>query len=181
MIRIVEHQPAWAEAFAAEARRIREVFGARALRIDHVGSTSVPGLAAKPVIDLQVSVSSLEPRAELVGDLARLGYQHVDLGPFDLVYPFFTRPAIWPCTHHVHLCVAGSKEERDHLAFRDHLRRHPATAAAYERVKRRLAARHEGTTLDSQERYSLSKSRFVRAVLARALRDGLPVPGPSDG
>jgi GrpB-like predicted nucleotidyltransferase (UPF0157 family) len=181
MVTIVEYEPIWRQAFAAEASRIRARFSSRAIRIDHVGSTSVPGLAAKPVIDIQVSLPSLEPRDVLIEELAKLGYLHVDLGAFDLVYPFFTKPSVWPCTHHVHLCVAGSQVERDHLAFRDYLRLNPRTAADYERLKFRLAAMHEGTTLASQEAYSLSKSDLVRSVLGQALEQGLPVLGPSDG
>ena len=70
MITIVPYTQEWCRAFGAEARRIRAQFGDRALRIDHVGSTSVPGLAAKPVVDIQVSVASLQPRDSLLGDMA---------------------------------------------------------------------------------------------------------------
>lgn len=149
MVTIVNYDPAWSQDFAAEASLIRAQFGPRAVRIDHVGSTSVPGLAAKPVIDIQLSVASLEPRTALVTELATLGYTHVDLGAFDRVYPFFTKPNVWPCTHHVHVCVSGSQEERTHLAFRDYLRLNSSIAAAYEHLKLQLAAAHEGTTLES--------------------------------
>ncbi|WP_396267444.1 GrpB family protein [Ideonella sp.] len=181
MIDIVPYQPAWRDAFVEEAKRLRGQFGNRALRIDHVGSTSVPGLAAKPVIDVQVSFASLEPRAALLAEMAALGYLHVNLGAFDMVYPYFTRPAIWPSTHHVHLCVAGSLVERNHLAFRDYLRLHPDVAADYAQLKSALAAAHDGETLDDQERYSLAKSEFVTKTLAEALRFGLPTPSQSDG
>jgi GrpB-like predicted nucleotidyltransferase (UPF0157 family) len=76
-----------------------------------------------------------------------------------------------PSTHHVHLCVAGSEQERDHFAFRDFLRRDPAVAAEYAALKRELAAAYDGLTLESQERYSLSKTEFVRSVLARAFAE----------
>lgn len=168
MIVIAPYDPAWPARFAEEAERIRRAFGELALRIEHVGSTSVPGLAAKPVIDIQVSVVSLEPRDLHDARLADLGYTHVPLGEFDRVYPFYKRPAGWPSTHHVHLCVAGSGQERDHLVFRDCLRRNPAVAAEYASLKLRLALAHDGLTMESQERYSLSKTEFVRSVLARA-------------
>ena len=154
--------------------------GALALRVDHVGSTSVPGLAAKPVIDIQVSVATLAPLAVCARPLAQIGYTHVPLGEFDRIYPFFQKPAEWPATHHVHLCVYGSAPERRHLAFRDYLRDHPGVAAAYEALKRRLAAANDGVTLESRERYSLSKTEFVTAVLERALSEGYPLP-PHDG
>jgi GrpB-like predicted nucleotidyltransferase (UPF0157 family) len=91
----------------------------RALRIDHVGSTAVPGLAAKPVIDIQVSVQSLEPLEPYRVALAPLGYKFVSVGEFDRVYPWFAKPGEWPSTHHVHLCVVGEEQEAVHLAFRD--------------------------------------------------------------
>lgn len=171
MIIIAPYDPDWPVMFAAEALRIRQALGDLALRIEHVGSTSVPGLAARPVIDIQVSVPSLEPADRYRTRLAELSYTHFPLGPFDLVYPLFKKPAEWPSTHHVHLCVAGSEQERDHLAFRDFLRRNSTVAAEYVMLKRQLAARHDGRTMESQERYSLSKTEFVRSVLARALAE----------
>jgi hypothetical protein len=109
MIHIAPYDPAWPAMFEAEAATLRQLLGDRALRVEHVGSTSVPGLAAKPVIDIQVSVATLEPRGLYVGPLASLGYRHLALGEFDLVYPFFQKPTEWPCSHHVHLCVRGSR------------------------------------------------------------------------
>ncbi len=174
MIVITPYDPAWTLAFAAEAERIRLAFGELALRIEHVGSTSVPGLAAKPVIDIQVSVSSLESRAPYDTRLVALGYTYFPLGDFDLVYPFFKRPAGWPSTHHIHLCAAGSEQERNHLAFRDYLRRKPVVAAEYASLKRNLASVHDGLTMESQERFSLAKSEFVGSVLARTTTEGPP-------
>ena len=172
MIIIAPYDPAWPGQFAEEAERIHQEFGDLALRIEHVGSTSVPGLAAKPVIDIQVSVPALEPRDLYYTRLVNLGYTHFPLGDFDLVYPFFKRPPDWPSTHHAHLCVVGSEQERVHLAFRDYLRRHPAVAAEYASLKRHLAPAHEGLTMESQERYSLSKTAFVHSVLALASKEG---------
>ena len=171
MIVIVPYDSAWPGQFAAEAARIRQSFGELARRIEHVGSTSVPGLAAKPVIDIQVSVPALEPRELHRTRLNELGYTHFPLGEFDRVYPFFKRPAGWPSSHHVHLCVEGSNEERDHLAFRDYLRRHPEIAAEYASLKRSLAASQDGLTLESQEHYSLAKTEFVRRVLGMAVTE----------
>jgi GrpB-like predicted nucleotidyltransferase (UPF0157 family) len=159
-------------SFAAEAKRIRASFGAEAERIEHVGSTSVPGLAAKPVIDIQVSVPSLQRRELYRQWLEELGYTHFPLGDFDLIYPFFKRPKSWPSTHHVHLCERGSEQERVHLAFRDYLRDHPAVASEYLELKLRLAAAHDGLTMESQESYSLSKTEFVRRVLQAAAHEG---------
>jgi GrpB-like predicted nucleotidyltransferase (UPF0157 family) len=169
VIVLAPYDAAWPARFDAEAALLRQAFGALALRVDHVGSTAVPGLAAKPVIDLQLSVRRLAPRDAFDAALARLGYRHVPLGDFDSVYPFFQKPAAWPSTHHVHLCEAGGEQEWRHLAFRDALRADAELAAAYVRLKHRLAREHDGATPASREAYSLAKSDFVAAALARAL------------
>lgn len=176
MIKIVPYDAAWPSLFEAEVVAIRKVMSSVALRIEHVGSTSVPGLAAKPVVDIQISVATLAALATHSDSLAQIGYTHIPLGPFDLVYPFFQKPADQPSTHHIHLCVRGSDLERRHLAFRDYLRSHPAVGTEYVELKRSLAAVHDGATLESRERYSLSKTEFVTAVLERALSAGYPRP-----
>jgi len=159
MIKIVPYDCNWPTRFEAEAAHIHEAMSSLALRIEHVGSTSVPGLSAKPVIDIQVSVASLASQGMYATPLAQLGYSHIPFGPpVDLVYPFFQKPAAWPSTHHIHLCVLGSEHERRHLAFRDYLRSHPAVAAEYVEIKQSLAAAHNGATFESRERYSLSKT-----------------------
>jgi GrpB-like predicted nucleotidyltransferase (UPF0157 family) len=140
-VRIVEYDPGWPEEAEREIARVAAALGEVAVRLDHVGSTSVPGLAAKPIIDLQVSVAALEPQAAYVGPLEAIGYLFVPYATSP-EYLFFGRPAERPRTHHLHVCVAGSPEERRHLAFRDHLRTHPEDAARYEAVKREAARLH---------------------------------------
>jgi GrpB-like predicted nucleotidyltransferase (UPF0157 family) len=135
-------------------------------------------MMAKPVIDIQVSVQSLNPFELWRELLAQLGYHFVPLGEFDKIYPFFTRPQQWPSTHHVHLCEVGSAVERDHLVFRDYLRAHVDVARQYEVLKLELAARHHGRDLASREIYSLGKSGFVRHVLALAAADSAGLPAP---
>jgi GrpB-like predicted nucleotidyltransferase (UPF0157 family) len=82
MIKLLPYDPSWLSLFEAEAARLREAMGSLALRIDHVGSTAVPGLAAKPVIDIQISVASLAGMSLYSEALSQLGYSHVPLGPF---------------------------------------------------------------------------------------------------
>jgi len=174
MIAIVPYDASWPAKYAIEADAIQRAVGPCTIRVEHVGSTSVPGLSAKPVIDIQVSVPTLEPLSPYLQPLARIGYTLVPLGDFDAVYPFFQKPMTWPTTHHIHLCVVGSEQERRHIAFRDYLRHNPAVATEYLELKRELAAVNDGTTLESRERYSLSKTRFVSSVLERALAEGYP-------
>lgn len=123
MIVISEYDANWPALFEEEAHSLRAAFGQAALRIEHVGSTSVAGLAAKPVIDIQVSVASLVPHGCYVNTMATVGYRHVALDDFDLVYPFFHKPAEWSSTHHVHLCEAGGEQEWKHLALTKSARR----------------------------------------------------------
>jgi GrpB-like predicted nucleotidyltransferase (UPF0157 family) len=172
VIELVDYDPAWPARFADEARALRSALGERALRIEHVGSTAVPGLVAKPVLDIQISVASLDDPAAFDDALGAAGYTHVVHDPaFDRVYPFFVKPLGWPRTHHLHLCVAGSREEARHLAFRDFLRAHPAVARDYVRLKRELAALHGGHDEAARERYSNAKTAFVTAI-ERQVLDG---------
>jgi GrpB-like predicted nucleotidyltransferase (UPF0157 family) len=169
MIEIVPYTEAWPLAFESEAAALRRVMGAQAIRIEHVGSTAVPGLAAKPVIDIQVSVQSLESLEPFQASLATLAYQFVSITEFDdHEYPWFAKPGQWPSTHHVHLCVAGEELELRHLAFRDYLRRNAEQARRYEALKRKLAGEYEGTTLHSVASYSMAKSEFIENALACA-------------
>jgi GrpB-like predicted nucleotidyltransferase (UPF0157 family) len=172
-IDIVPYDPQWPAAFAAEAGRLAAALGPLALRIEHNGSTAVPELDAKPVIDIQISVASLDRLAIYREPLEAAGYVHVPHED-DAFCPFFHRPAEWPHTHHVHLVVTGAAEERRTLAFRDYLRDHPGAAREYQRLKRDLAARHAGRDAASREAYSVGKSAFVERMVALALNSGYP-------
>ena len=168
MIEIASYSPLWAREFESEATALRKALAEFALRVEHVGSTAVPGLAAKPVIDIQVSVKSLTPLEAFEEALTPLGYRFVSLGEFDRVYPWFAKPGGWPSTHHVHLCVAGEEQEAKHLAFRNYLRSNPDQALRYEALKRKLATEHQGKSLASVESYSLAKTEFIESALASA-------------
>src|SRR5262245_3092018 len=172
-MRLVPYDPGWPAAFALEASRLRSGLGTLALRIDHHGSTAVPGLSAKPIIDIQVSVVSLQPMSAFVGPLQRLGYTHVAHAD-DIRFPFFHRPRRWPHSHHLHVVEHGGREERRTLVFRDYLRDHPATARDYERVKQLLAARADEANPEARENYAVGKSSFVEQVVAAALAAGYP-------
>jgi GrpB-like predicted nucleotidyltransferase (UPF0157 family) len=135
VIAVVPYDAAWPGMFAAERDRLTASLGEVAVRIDHVGSTAVPGLAAKPWIDIQVEVRRMLPRDAYRSPLLALGYVH---HPDDDDHEFFDRRP-----YHVHVCAAGGDWARRHLAFRDLLRRDPAARAAYQSEKLRLAAEHD--------------------------------------
>jgi GrpB-like predicted nucleotidyltransferase (UPF0157 family) len=136
-IETVPYDPEWPSDFSAKRDRIAAALGTLALRIDHNGSTLVPDLAAKPVIDIQVLVHYLQPIETYVTPLVQIEYVHVP-HPDDSVRLFFHRPAAWPHTHHVHVVESGGAEERRTLAFRDYLRDHSEVAREYEDLKRGL-------------------------------------------
>ena len=165
---VVPYDPRWPEEFEAERGRIRVALGALALRIDHHGSTAVPGLAAKPIIDIQISVERLHPIDPYVVGLARIGYRHLAHAD-DAFCPFLHRPDVWPHTHHVHIVEAGGDEERRTLAFRDHLRAHVEVAREYEALKEKLAGQFDGESLSSREAYADAKSEFIKGVLRQSL------------
>jgi len=160
--------------FEAEATRLHRALGALALRIDHHGSTAVPGLAAKPIIDIQISVAALRPLDSYAKPLQAIGYVHVT-HPDDAFAPFFHRPAEWPHTHYVHVVQAGGGEERRTLAFRDYLRRHDREAREYERLKQRLMTDLAPRDAAAREAYALAKTGFVDRIVALALKN------PDDG
>ncbi len=172
-IQIVPYDPGWVHDFERERDRIRGALGELARRVDHNGSTSVPDLAAKPIIDIQVSVALLHPIDTFAPALTRLGYQHVP-HPDDEFCPFFHRPKQSPHTHHVHVVQAGGVEERRTLAFRDYLREHSNVSREYEALKRQLAAGHNAEASLTHQAYADAKSAFVERVVETALRAGYP-------
>jgi GrpB-like predicted nucleotidyltransferase (UPF0157 family) len=165
---LAEHDPNWSALYASEARRINKALGKLALRVDHVGSTSVPELAAKPVIDIQISVTALEPMQRYLKPLQTIGYTHMPHAD-DAFCPFLFRPRSGPHAYHVHLVEAGGLEERRVLAFRDYLREHPPAAAQYQRLKQELAKKYDGARVGDHERYAQAKTEFIETMIARAL------------
>jgi GrpB-like predicted nucleotidyltransferase (UPF0157 family) len=149
LVTIVEPKPTWPAEFEALAAPLGKALGPLALHIDHIGSTAVPGLPAKDVIDIQVTVAALD-RERLAPALARAGFvNRQDIGndhrPPDAAGPdddwrklFFQAGSGRPAN--VHIRVAGRPNQRYPLLFRDYLRAHPASAAAYATLKRALAA-----------------------------------------
>jgi putative glutamine amidotransferase len=161
---IVDPDPGWPPRFEAAAAEIRDALGPIALGIEHVGSTSVPGLPAKPIIDIQVSVASLRPRAPIVEAIEALGYTWA-IDPVETDHEYFSRDHAGDRDVQIHVCEAGGVWERRHLAFRDWLRAHPDDARAYADLKRELAARHPRDVFS----YVDGKTAFIRSIEERAL------------
>jgi GrpB-like predicted nucleotidyltransferase (UPF0157 family) len=147
MVEIVPYQPGWPEEFQVLGARLRQALGSMALRIDHIGSTSIPGMAAKDIIDIQVSVAALEEPLRLA--MNSIGYaqreEQSDHRPPNATgadsewAKWLFRPATDQRRVHVHIRVQGVANQRYALLFRDYLRAHADSAQAYAELKRRLA------------------------------------------
>jgi len=159
---IADWTPRWAADFQAKGGRLRETLAGTALRIDHIGSTSIAGMPAKPVIDIQVSVADFEPMAPLEAAMAEAGYLWKTSNP-ELTKRYF-RERLGEARTHIHVRRLGSWHEQWALLFRDYMRAHPAEHAAYAALKHRLAAAH---TLD-RDAYTEGKVDHFWAVIRRA-------------
>lgn len=160
-VRLVPHDPRWAVAFAAEAARLREAIGPYALAVEHIGSTAIPGIPAKPILDIGVAVRRFEEATACVPLLERLGYEY--LGENGIPRRHFLRRG-HPTTHHLHIFELGSSRWEEHLLFRDYLRSHPDEAQRYAALKRELARCHP----EDRDAYLQGKAAFIAAVLAAA-------------
>lgn len=163
---VSEYDPDWPALFEQERTRIKKALGSFALAIEHMGSTSVPDLPSKPIIDLLVGVPSLEEaERRCIGPMEQLGYiyipEYASWLPGEL---FFRKGPPGPWTHHVHLMEPSHFRWETLLVFRDYLRAHPEAARAYADVKRALA----NSSVDDIKAYRTGKSVFVEETTAKA-------------
>lgn len=173
--RIVVHpyDPEWLTQFETIKESLLEVVGDLAVAIEHVGSTAVPGLGAKPILDIAIVVPNQEAMSAAISSLTAFGYEHQgDLGiagreAFRCKGDKEKPPKNWP-KHHLYACVEGARELRRYLAFRDHLRANRVAVEAYEALKCELAKRYPW----DRARYSTAKSPFVTELL-REIDPGL--------
>jgi len=183
-IEIMTYSPLWPTCFDEEAARLRAALDTSdVVAIEHFGSTAVPGLAAKPIIDILVGVRSLpQARRQAVPALESLGYAFWGDNP-DQTHLFFVKglPPNGPRTHHVHIVEPDAPDARadgrsgfwDRLLFRDYLRAHPEEARRYGALKRDLAHRFRS----DREAYTDAKREYVRSVTAKARHERVSIPG----
>ena len=178
-VEIVNYDPRWPVLFNEEAKRLRAVLDpSLILGLEHFGSTAVPNLSAKPIIDILIAVRSLtDAQATLVEALRKLDYVYwADNPKKDRMFfvkgmpPFGSRRS-----HHVHVTEPHG-EMWQRLAFRDYLRAHPEESGTYERLKRRLAGEHQ----TDREAYADAKSAYVESVMRKAVTEGCPLLQVSD-
>lgn len=164
-VEIEPYDPAWPGLFEQERRTLLETIGRwLAGPVEHIGSTAVPGLAAKPVIDIMAGVASLDASRPAIAALVSAGYCHFPYRP-DKEH-WFCKPSPAFRTHHLHLVPLDSPQWAGALAFRDYLRGHPETAAEYQALKTRLAREFR---LD-REAYTAAKGPFITRITGLAPR-----------
>lgn len=163
-VALCEYDPQWPEHFNRESQRLYDSTAGTPgpiKEIVHIGSTSVPGMLAKPMIDMMVGLCTLADVAALIPSLQSLGYEYK--GEFGIPdRHFFTLGD--PTTHHVHMVLHGGPFWRLNVLFRDHLRNNPDEARAYEALKRGLAVKYA----NNREAYTKGKDAFIRSMLLRA-------------
>lgn len=164
-VQLFEYDPKWPYLFEREAERIRAVLGERALRLEHVGSTAVPGLCAKPCVDLVLAVADAADEDAYLPALESAGYTLVIREPDWHEHRVFKGPDV---NVNLHVFSDGSAEIERMTLFRDRLREHPGDREEYTRLKRELA----GRTWESIQDYADAKSRLVEQIMARARAEG---------
>jgi GrpB-like predicted nucleotidyltransferase (UPF0157 family) len=175
VIVVCDYDPGWPVTFEQERTRLQDALGAIVLTIEHVGSTAVPGLAAKPIIDLLVGVRSLAAaRSCCIEPLQALSYTYQP--QFESWLPdelFFRKGSPGPWTHHVHLMEPANPRWEGFILFRDYLRRHPEVVGAYANVKQALAL----VFGEDIAGYRNAKHPFIQQVMAKAQAEQGSVSG----
>ena len=165
-VEIVDHRPEWAEIFERERTAILERCSPWVMEVHHVGSTSVPGLAAKPILDIMPVVASPDDGEKAVGPMTTLGYRY--RGDNGLPGRFYFDKVVDGRTVvHCHMYPQDHSDVRKLVAFKDRLRTHKETACEYERLKRELATKHR----NERVAYTDAKGEFIRETTASALAE----------
>lgn len=167
---IVDYDPQWPILYEEEKRLILRVVGHKVLAIEHVGSTAVPGLGAKPIIDMMSGVRQSPDAEECIPLLRDIGYTSVTPQPDDPDHYYCLGKGPHSVGYHLHLMKFGSDSWEKHLLFRDYLRTHPSVSQQYYEIKKKLADEHR---LD-RAAYTEAKTSFIETVVARASIVGEP-------
>ncbi|MHA2250721.1 MAG: GrpB family protein [Candidatus Kariarchaeaceae archaeon] len=166
---IVEYDPKWPILFDKEKISIQGIIGDKIETIEHVGSTSVEGLGAKPIIDILISVKSLDIADQCIKPLIESGYEYIKRHERQLPQRrfFVVGPRKQGRTIHIHMVEVNSGFFREQIAFRDYLRKNIESAQAYYKLKKELEAKYR----NDREKYTESKTDFILSILEKALAD----------
>lgn len=160
-LRLMPYNPQWPQYYERERRHLQAAIGQFVTDIQHVGSTAIAGMPAKPVIDIGIAVENFERAAVCVSHMERLGYEYRGENGI-LRRHYFVKGH--PRTHHVHMLEAASAEWRAHISFRDYLRAHRGVAIEYANLKNGLAMKFA----TDREAYQRAKASFIAEVIAKA-------------
>lgn len=165
-VEVVPHDPLWRDAFEAEAKQVADALGENVVAVRHIGSTAIPGIYAKPIIDLLVEVGDIAEVDGRSAAMESLGYEV--MGEYGIPGRRYFRKdnQAGIRTHHIHAFESGSAEAERHLAFRDYMLAHPADAREYSELKRRLAREHP----QNMDGYIDGKDGFIKEMDERAAR-----------
>ncbi|MGD6802678.1 GrpB family protein [Rossellomorea vietnamensis] len=162
---ISEYNPEWEDQFKFEKKQIMGVSGNKIIGIEHIGSTSVQGLKAKPIIDIMAGVRDLNVVSSLIGPLSEVDFEYVPKP--ELTDRSFFRKGLWgKGTCHLHICKINSSEWVDKLLFRDYLRRFPEAAKEYALLKSELSSLYK----NDRPAYTKQKEPFIREVIDKAYK-----------
>lgn len=162
VVRLVAYTPEWAWLFELEKARLQAALGDKVLDIQHVGSTSIPGCTAKPILDIAIAVESFEAAFACVPLIEQLGYEYGGEHGIPRRHYFVRRDP--RSTHHIHMLEQSSADYQAHLLFRDYLRTHPEAVAEYVALKQSLMEQFPA----DREAYTDGKAVFVQQILALA-------------
>jgi GrpB-like predicted nucleotidyltransferase (UPF0157 family) len=169
-ISIVSYDDRWPHLYEKERNKILRAVGHKLIALEHIGSTAVPGLCSKSIIDLLAAVGSNSDFKGCIEPLRNLGYEYYYYPEFPERCAFLDG-SVGAGPHHLHMTQFGSEFWRDKLLFRDYLRRHPNVAQEYGRLKHAWAAEF-GKDRDKYEDYTNAKTEFIEQALARARLEG---------
>jgi GrpB-like predicted nucleotidyltransferase (UPF0157 family) len=160
-VRLSDHNSLWADLYREEEKRIIAAIGHLIIDLQHFGSTAIPGIKAKPILDMLAGVAELENAMLCKAPLESVGYDYIARAGIANDYVFGKG---MPRTHYLHVVEFGGAKWRDHLCFRDRLRKDPHLAQAYEKLKEELSRKFS----DSHAKYHDAKSKFINEVNGRS-------------
>ncbi|MFH1405386.1 MAG: GrpB family protein [Patescibacteria group bacterium] len=163
-----KYDPAWTQDFEIEKKAILDKFGDDLVAIEHIGSTAIPDMIAKPLIDFMVAIDSLDNYERFVGPLRELGYEIRKDYRADLQHVLFVKGPEENRTHYLKLTELDSNFWKEHIVFRDYLIAHPDVAEEYKKLKQSLFEKYA----ENRTEYTKAKAGFIESVLARASEDG---------
>ncbi len=166
IVHLSDYNPHWEKQFEYEKNKILEVLDDKAVGIEHIGSTSIKELQAKPIIDIMVGVQDLEEVSNYITLLRQIDYEYVPKAEFK-DRKFFRKGSWGQGTSHLHICEIYGVEWTDKLLFRDYLRIHPEVAEEYASIKRVLASKHQ---LD-RPTYTKKKEPFIKSIIDKAEKE----------